>query len=184
MDHYTDIKLLSDAGLLPTVLMNHLFAKLHIQLGQTGEGRIGVSFPEHGKTLGKVLRLHGKRKDLEKLMSGKWYAGLLDYVQFGEISLVPETIQGYRVVRRVQKKSPANMYKRSLAKGWITQEEADQKVAHKKKELLTLPFVQIESLSTRHMMCVFIKHDLLQQKMVVGDFSAYGLSSNATIPWF
>ena len=184
MDYYINIKLLPDAEIVPNVLMNHLFAKLHIRLGQAAEGRVGVSFPEHGKTLGKVLRLHGKREDLEKIMSGKWHAGLLDYVHFGEISLVPETIQGFRTVHRVQKKSPANMYKRSVAKGWVSQEEANQLIAAKKKELLTLPFVQLESLSTRRVMRVFVKHDPLQEESVVGVFSAYGLSNKATIPWF
>lgn len=184
MDYYINIKLLPDAEITPTVLMNHLFAKLHVQLGRVAEGIVGVSFPEHGKTLGNVLRLHGNREDLEKVMSGKWYAGLLDYAYLGEISQVPETVKGYRTVRRVQKKSPANMYKRSVAKGWISQEEADHLIAAKKNELLTLPFVQLESLSTKSLMRIFVKHGPLQGKMVVGDFSAYGLSSKATVPWF
>lgn len=184
MNHYTDIKVLADTETPSTVLMNHLFAKVHIQLGQVVEGRVGVSFPEHGKTLGSIVRLHGDKEDLEKLITGDWISGFIDYADFGNVFPTPKTIKGYRTVQRVQKKSPYNKYKRSVAKGWISQEEADKLIAVTKREMLTLPFVQIESLSTKSMMRIFVKQGPLRDEATVGGFSAYGLSSKSTIPWF
>lgn len=184
MNHYTDIKVLSDTETPLTVLMNHLFAKLHVQLGQVVEGRVGVSFPQHGRTLGSILRLHGDKGDLEKIILGNWRKGFLDYADFGKVSPVPQTIKGYRTVQRIQKKSPYNKYKRSVAKGWMSQEEADKLIVATKREMLTLPFVQLESLSTKSMMRIFIKHGSLCNETTAGVFSSYGLSSKSTIPWF
>lgn len=184
MNNYTDIKVLADTETPTAVLMNHLFAKLHIQLGQIAEGRVGVSFPEHGKTLGSVLRLHGDTGDLEKLIIGDWANGFMDYADFGKISLIPKTIKGYRTVQRIQKKSSYNKYKRSVAKGWMSQEEADKLIAATKREMLTLPFAQLESLSTKSMMRIFIQHGPLRDETTAGGFSSYGLSGKTTIPWF
>lgn len=184
MNYYTEIKIFADTETPTTVLMNHLFAKLHITLGQEVYNRVGVSFPEHGKTLGRIVRLHGDKGDLEKLITGNWLNGFLDYAEFGKVAPVPTTIKGYRTVQRVQKKSPSNKYKRSVAKGWMRQEEADKLIAETKREMLTLPFVQLESLSTKSMMRIFIKHGPLRDETMAGGFSSYGLSSKSTIPWF
>ena len=61
MDHYIDIRVQPDPEFTASQLLNALFAKLHRALGQVADGKIGISFPQVGKTLGECLRLDRKR---------------------------------------------------------------------------------------------------------------------------
>lgn len=183
MDYYLDITVLPDPEFKETVLLNALFAKLHRALGQLGEGKIGVSFPRFGKTLGDQLRLHGTAASLDRLMACNWTQGLKDYTAWSELSPVPADVQ-YRTVRRIQKKSAHNKRKRSIHKGWLTEEEAKLRIPDAQQQTLKLPYTQIKSLSNGNSMRVYIEHGKIQPQAVPGEFSSYGLSPTATIPWF
>ena len=68
MEAYIELQLLPDPEFTATTLMNALFAKLHRGLVSQGGERIGISFPDVGRTsFGLRLRLHGQVADLEKL---------------------------------------------------------------------------------------------------------------------
>jgi len=183
MDHYLDITVLPDPEFKETVLMNALFAKLHRALGQRGDGGVGVSFPRVDKTLGDRLRLHGSAASLDKLMAGNWLQGLRDYVVCSEMHPVPTGVQ-YRTVRRIQKKSAHNKRKRSISKGWLSEQEAYARIPSTQQQTLKLPYAQVKSLSNGNSMRVYIEHGKLQTEPVVGEFSSYGLSSTTTVPWF
>ena len=183
MDYYINFKVLPDPEFEVTVLLNALYAKCHRVIGQLGEGQVGVSFPNHKKTLGDNLRLHGSKEKLSQLMAVNWLKGLGDYTQVSEILAVPNGAQ-YRTVGRKQKKSPQNKRKRAIAKGWCTATEAEEKFKDDLHEPLTLPYAQIKSLSTQNSIRVFIEHGELQENPVKGTYSSYGLSQTATIPWF
>ncbi len=139
MNHYIDIKVLPDPEFEATVLMNALYAKCHRVLGKVANGEVGVSFPQYKKNLGVVLRLHGSKDKLEQLMEERWLKGLTDYTQVSDILTVPDKAQ-YRVVARIQTKSPENKRKRSIRKGWLTQEEAEEKIKDNDQYKLNLPF--------------------------------------------
>lgn len=184
MDSYIDIVVLPDAEISSPALMNNLFAKLHRALVEFAKGDIAVSFPKYGKTLGDILRLHGTHAALERLMIQPWLKGLRDYTSVSAISPVPENVQGYRTTFRVQQKSPQNMRKRSIAKGWLSEEEALHNIPDSKQKRLALPFLQIKSQSTKQEVRLFVGRGELVDKPEAGHFSSYGLSRTATTPSF
>lgn len=184
MDHYLNIRVLADPEFSTQALLEALFAKLHRALVATGHGRIGVSFPRAGKTLGSQLRLHGGSGDLVELQSAGWLKGLRDYCECSEIIPIPTRVQ-YRVVRRVQVKSNAQrLRRRSVSKGWLTEEEALLRIPDNREQQCNLPFLRLKSLSSAQSFLLFIDQGELQETPVSGTFSAYGLSAIATVPWF
>lgn len=184
MDYYLDITLLPDPEFEEQVLLNALFSKFHRGMSQTVPGQVGVSFPDFGKRLGARLRLHGSAAALDKLMAVGWMKGMGDYSRVSAIQDVPAVCQ-YRTVRRVQAKSVWNKRRRSIAKGWLTEEEAETRIPDsQQKDLKHLPFLQIKSLSNGNNMRVYIEHGEIVTALVDGTFNSYGLSTTATIPWF
>lgn len=184
MDSYQDIRVLPDPEFKESMLMAALFAKLHRALGAWGKGDIGVSFPEFKVTPGALMRLHGSQSSLDALEATHWRAGLNDYCAVSPINRIPETV-GWRSVSRVQVKSnPGRLLRRSVRKGWITEQQASQQCAEIKEKHCNLPFLPLRSLSSGQHFRVFILHGEIYPDPVSGTFSSYGLSSQARIPWF
>lgn len=182
MNHYLDIRILPDPEFSQPILLKALFGKVHRGLVAHGDGKIGLSFPEHTSTrLGSRLRLHGSEEKLLALMASDWLAGMRDHCQLGQILVVPAGVQ-YRVVRRVQSKSnPERLRRRAIARGADPSEVAN-KITEGKK--LTLPSVEARSRTSGKTFFLFIEHGPLQDQPIEGEFSCYGLSATATIPWF
>ncbi|MER0128146.1 type I-F CRISPR-associated endoribonuclease Cas6/Csy4 [Franconibacter daqui] len=184
MDHYQDIRVLPDPEFPEEVLMAALFAKLHRALGARGKGDIGISFPDHHLKPGARLRLHGLQAALAELEATRWRASLQDYCLSSPITPVPQ-VQGWRVVSRVQvKSSPARLMRRSVRKGWLTEEQAQQRLPHLQEQHTSLPWLNVKSLSGGQQFRLFIRHGELLPAPVSGTFSSYGLSAQATVPWF
>lgn len=184
MDHFLDIRVLPDPEFKEHTLMAALFAKLHRALVAREKGDIGVSFPEHSHTPGSILRLHGEQSALEQLEAVNWRAGLNDYCKAALVQPVP-AIKGWRVVTRVQVKSSAErLLRRSVRKGWITEDEAQMRQQSMPEQRSSLPFIQMKSLSSGQMFRLFIHHGELKQQQVSGIFSSYGFSADTTVPWF
>lgn len=184
MDHYLDIRILpEEPEVSESFLLNALFAKLHVRLGQQAQGRVGISFPDHHQRLGDLLRLHGQCIDLQALMVDDWLQGLKGYTQCSEVLPIPPIVC-YRTVKRVQAKSAYNKRQRSIAKGWLTEEEALNRIPDSQQKMLHLPFLQLKSRSNGQVMRVYVEHGPLSAVPNAGYFNAYGLSSLATIPWF
>lgn len=184
MDHYCEIRVLPDPEFSEEILMAALMAKLHRALGQRGKGDIGVSFPEHSIKPGAILRLHGNQQALQELELLAWRKGLSDYCQCTEIKSVPE-VNAWRCVSRVQVKSSAQrLMRRSVKKGWVTEEEAQQRILTMSEARTDLPWLNLRSLSSGQSFRLFIRHGELLEAPVAGSFSTYGLSATATIPWF
>ncbi|MGX5025787.1 type I-F CRISPR-associated endoribonuclease Cas6/Csy4 [Enterobacter asburiae] len=184
MDHYIEIRVLPDPEFSEEMLMAALVAKLHRALGQRGKGDIGVSFPAHGIKPGPVLRLHGQQQALSDLESRIWRNGLSDYCVASEIKPVP-AVRQWRCVSRVQVKSSAQrLMRRSVKKGWLTEEEAQQRLQTMQEARTDLPWLNVRSLSTDQTFRLFIRHGELLSAPVAGTFTTYGLSATATVPWF
>lgn len=187
MDSYIELQLLPDPEFPATVLMNALFAKLHRGLATSGEGRIGISFPDVEQKrigLGERLRLHGTVADLERLMSANWLQGMRDHLSCSPISPVPATT-AYRIVRRVQaKSSPERERRRLIARKGISAEAAMNAIPDSAAETLKLPYLLLRSQSTQQQFRLFVEHLPAQENAVKGSFSAYGLSAVATVPCF
>lgn len=187
MDHYLEIRLLPDPEFVPSVLMNALFAKLHRALVELGSNAIGISFPDVGQkplTIGNRLRLHGESDDLQRLLAMSWLTGMRDHVTLMGPSQVPATVD-YRAVQRVQAKSnPERLRRRLIKRKGITEEEALRAIPDSSAKQLKLPFVTIKSQSTGQEFRLFIDHKAIQSEPIAGEFSSYGLSPTATVPWF
>jgi len=184
MDHYIDIRVLPDPEFKESVLLNALFSKLHRALVERGNSEIGISFPAFGKTLGETLRIHGESSSLNRLMGDDWLRGLRDYTSTTSLSPVPSGVQ-YRTVKRLQAKSSAQrLRRRSVAKGWLSEEEAIVSIPLLKEKRLSAPYLQMKSHSTAQAFKLFVEHSPVVDKPVKGSFSAYGFSATATIPWF
>lgn len=189
MDHYIDIRLRPDPDFLPPMLMGALYGKLHRALFDLQSGGIGVSLPDHkigvrARTPGDRLRLHGQQARLEQLMEQPWLAGMRELVQIDGIQPVPENAR-HRVVKRRQFKtgnaSQINRYARRHA---ISPEEAQAVFASSTEPQITLPFIQLNSRSSGQRFALFIEHGKPQAQPATGSFNHYGLSKEATVPWF
>lgn len=184
MDHYQDIRVLADPEFSESMLLAALFAKLHRALAARSKGDIGVSFPEMARQPGNVLRLHGHRQALSELEESHWLKGLRDYTQVSPIQPVPLPVQ-YRKVSRVQVKSSAErLRRRAVNKGWLTAEQARERISLANEQRTSLPFIALKSLSTGQSFRLFIQQGEIQAAPQTGGFSSYGLSACATVPWF
>lgn len=181
MDHYIDIKVLSDPEFDTTTLMNALYSKLHRILAATSEENIGVSFPHSKKTPGDLLRLHAEQSVLQQLMDKNWLKGLSDYTHVTAITIVPDQTQHIRV-KRIQSKMTAARLRRAVKRGSISVQEAETLLAE--RTLLKKPFFQLQSSSTSRRFPLFIEQDEPQTEAIKGTFTSYGLSDKATVPWF
>lgn len=190
MDHHLDIRLRSDPELAPFHVMDALFGKLHLALAARQASDIGISFPAvaavaAGHTgLGDVLRLHGGAAALGALMATPWLAGMLDHVQAAGIAAVPAGAR-HRVVQRVQAKSSAErIRRRQMRRHGYDEAQARERVPDSIERTLALPYVNLRSTSTMQTFRLFIAHGPLLAAPQAGSFSAYGLSPQATVPWF
>jgi CRISPR-associated endonuclease Csy4 len=184
MNNYIDITLLPDPEFEQNMLMGALFSKLHKGLVILGYGEVGISFPKLDKTPGARLRLHSNQQQLEKLMAQNWHEGLNDFTTISIVKEIPKTCK-HRTISRAQSKSNVErLYRRSVKKGWLTEEEAKTKQQQHEDRFLALPFIRLKSSSSSQYFRLFIKQGELQDIPQHGKFSSYGLSSEATIPWF
>lgn len=188
MDHYLDLNVLPDPEFSSGQLLNALYAKLHRALVQLGRDDIGVSFPDHNDAvpcLGTHLRLHGNSAALSALMSAPWFGGLTGLVRQSRIQAVPENAQHRHVCRVQAKSSPERLRRRAMRRHGIDVLTARERIPDTAAKSLSLPFVQLASSSTgQTCFHLYIRHGTVQTEPAVGKFSAYGLSKNATVPWF
>ncbi|PIQ37967.1 MAG: type I-F CRISPR-associated endoribonuclease Cas6/Csy4 [Lysobacterales bacterium CG17_big_fil_post_rev_8_21_14_2_50_64_11] len=188
MDHYIDLHLLPDPEFPTHQLLSALCAKLHRALVQTGRDNIGISFPGHDEavpSLGTHLRLHGSEAALSTLIAIPWLGGLTGLLRQSAIQAVPQQAQ-HRQVKRVQaKSSPERLRRRAMRRHGIDAATARARIPDTAAESLNLPFVQLASRSTgQPCFHLYIRHGPVRATPTSGTFSAYGLSKDATIPWF
>lgn len=191
MNYYMDLRLLSDPEFVPGVLMNALAGKLHRALVLDKSLNIGISFPRKpskGLGLGLVMRLHGSLDDLDRLHGTDWLRGMSDHVVVQAPSPVP-TVHSFVQVRRQQAKSNGEAHRRRLVKRLaqregVDVEAAEARVPHLADQRLDLPFLQLTSQSTGKSFRLFVEQEGVDTGFVVGEFSRYGFSQTATLPWF
>ncbi|CAA6812340.1 MAG: Type I-F CRISPR-associated endoribonuclease Cas6/Csy4 [uncultured Sulfurovum sp.] len=194
MNYYVDIKLFTDTEITLGFVWKKLYAQVHLALVEVRDEKnlvsMGLSFPKYKESafpLGNELRIFAKTKDeLERLDLNRWLERLLDYVSVSPIKEVPSSVNEFVSFGRKQFKVNAERLARRQAKRkGISFEEAlkNYEDFDEEKQKTKLPFVNIKSLSSDREMKIFIqKSDNKEQKE--GLFSTYGLSNEATVPWF
>ncbi|MEA9839735.1 type I-F CRISPR-associated endoribonuclease Cas6/Csy4 [Xanthomonas campestris pv. raphani] len=188
MDHYVDLQLRPDPELAPHQLLSGLYVRLHRALVQQQRQDIGVSFPRHDArkpSLGAHLRLHGRQSALQALMASGWLQGMHDHLTASDILSAPAGAQHRQVTRVQAKSSPSRLRRRAIRRHGIDADTATQRIPDTAAEHLQLPFVVLGSRSTgQASFPLFIRHGALLSEPRAGSFNSYGLSQEATVPWF
>lgn len=190
MRYYQEITLLADAEIPAAYLWTKVFTQLHLAMAaalrRDGAGRIGISFPGYGeKTLGMKLRLFAEEQEtLEALGAENALCRLQDYVHLTGVRKIPEgRLRGHAVYSRVQPDASVERKARRYARRHedTTYEAALALLSSKAKDA-ALPYIQLKSLSTGEKFSLFIRR--AEKEETAGDFTAYGLSREATVPEF
>jgi CRISPR-associated endonuclease Csy4 len=183
MNSYMDIKLLPDAEVPASVLMNAVYTKLHKALCDLKATDIGASFPNTKITLGNVLRLHSAQPRLAFLMQQNWLGGMQGYCDISEVLAVTDNSQ-HRTVSRVQTNMSQAKLKRLIKRGSITEEEVKQYRAKMFTKGLSDPYIELTSGSNANKHRRYIQFSEVTKSPVAGEFDQFGLSKTATVPWF
>lgn len=187
MSHYADIKLRPDPEFPTHQLMSALFGKLHRALVSLRADQLAASFPEYSEaptSLGTILRVIGPPTELDRLMAAEWLQGMRDHVALRAPASVPAGAE-QRHLRRVQaKNSPERLRRRQIRRHGLTSAQAQERIPDSSAERLELPFVQLRSASTGQTFRIYVRLGPSLPNAVPGSFNAYGLSVDASIPWF
>jgi len=183
MDYYLDIRLMPKKEMRENILLNQLYSSFHKRLYDLKSTTIGVSFPEYRLKLGRLLRIHGKKEDLERLEEKDWLGKYRDFCKVGTITVVPKDVE-YRTVSRVQQNMTEAKLRRLIKRGSISDEEVNKYRIKMYKGGLDNPFVELVSMSNGQRHRRFIEFGNLKDTAIEGGFDQFGLSTTATIPWF
>lgn len=185
--HFIDITLLPDPEFSHAHLLGALHAKLHRALVHLRADNIGLSFPRHSRhprSLGNVMRLHGSEPALAALMAQNWLTGMRDHITLAPPAAVPQQVQHRVVQRRQFKTSVERLRRRRMRRKGETAEQASLSIPDTVERQPDLPYVHLRSASTSQSFCLFIDHGPLLAEPVDGSFNSYGLSGQASVPWF
>lgn len=183
MDYYIDVQLKPDAEMRENVLLNEVYTKFHKALFSLKATDIGVSFPNYKIKLGDLIRVHGSETRLKELQSANWLGCLTGCCDVTEVQSIPAGLR-YRNVSRKQANMTAAKLRRLIKRGSISTEDAKQYKAKMFSKGLDNPFLELESSSNGKKHRRYIAFSELFDKAVVGQFDQFGLSKDATIPWF
>lgn len=187
MNQYVDFHLRPNPEIPTYQLLGALYSRLHHALVRLNTADIGVSFPRFDAAfpyLGDQLRLHGTAASLGELIGTGWLHGLRDYVDRSAVFAVPPTAMHRRILRVQAKSSPERLRRRAMRRHGLDADTARLRIPDTVAETLRLPYVEVGSRSTGQTFRIFIQHGPLQAAPAAGGFNAYGLSKEATIPWF
>lgn len=183
MSFYVDIKIKPDDEMRENVLLNKVYIKLHKALSTLKSTEIGISFPCYKVMLGDVIRLHGQEDKLTELQASNWLGGLVGYCDVSSIKVVPKEVL-YRTISRKQANMTEAKYRRLLKRQTITENDAKQYKAKMFQQGLDNPYLELQSGSNGHKYRRYIQFGELRNQPVAGEFDEFGLSKEATIPWF
>lgn len=214
MNYYLEITLLPNYEINLFSLWSKTFQQIHLGLVEIQDAQkrvpIGLSFPEYKMgekfgILGSKLRLFAADEAaLTRFDVPSRLSRLSDYVHCTGIRPVPSTVKGYAVYQREQPKTG----RERLARRYAKRHNLDYETAFNGKvelcakhdnatecermlmsysemphKTINTPFIRLKSLSSGNTFCLWIKKKEIENSMN-GIFTAYGLSSAASVPEF
>jgi len=214
MKSFQELTLLPQEQISIYFLWSRTFQQIHLGLVEMQDDQkrvpIGLSFPEYkvGEkfgVLGGKLRLFAPDEAaLTRFDAASRLSRLSDYVRCTGIRPVPSTVKGYAVYQREQPKTG----RERLARRYAKRHNLDYETAFNGKvelcakrdnatecermlmsysemphKTITTPFIRLKSLSNGNTFCLWIKKADVENHSD-GTFTAYGLSSTATVPEF
>ncbi len=183
MIYYLEIRFLPDAECDLPFLRNTLYTKFHKRLYDLKSSDIGVSFPEYKVKLGRVLRIHGTSQRLQILQSENWLSGLAGYCDISEIQKIPDQAS-HRTVSRKQTNMTAAKLRRLIKRNTIQPDEINRYKAKMFQQGIDNPFLELNSASNGYKHRRYLSFGALQKEATAGNFDQFGLSKQATVPWF
>lgn len=209
---YLEITLLPNPEVGLNFIWSKVYQQLHLgfvdALNADSRAAIGVGFPKYwitdkGFGLGDKIRLFAADETaLARFDAPNRLARLSDYVHCTGIRPVPEKISGYAIYRRKRPKTNPERLARRYAKRHglelaaaliepvklkATPDNANAPTVFRYCDMpvpsVALPFIRLQSLSRGQTFCLWIAKTETAAP-VPGNFSAYGLSSAATVPEF
>jgi len=187
LSHYIEIKILPDPEFSESMLMGALLNKLHRALIELNTTDIGVAWPEYQlkpKSLGGRLRIHSSAAQLDMLMGLSWLKGMSDHTQCSDITEIPKQVEYLNFNRKQYKTNADRLRRRRMKRKGESYEEALAHIPVSIERKSDLPFVGLRSQSTGQSFQLFINRSDVVSEPQVGQFNSYGLSPDATVPWF
>ena len=185
MDYYQDIFVKPNTEMGLNVLLGKVYKKLHYALKEIRPYRIGVSFPNYQTTLGNSIRLHCCETDLANLHICDWLGELISSCQVSNKEATPKKGIKYRTVSRWQSNMSKSKLRRLVKRGSISGEEKQKyHSAMMMSQLTPLPYLVMKSGSTGQWHRRYFLMGDLTDVPTFGEFDSFGLSRQATIPWF
>lgn len=186
MDYYLDLSVMPDPEFRETTLLGALVSKLHRRLVALEADDIGISLPDHEKTppLGRRLRIHGTQKRIETMMQEEWLGGMRGQLEIAPLRPVPAEVLHRGVRRRQYKTNAERLRRRRMQRHGETYEEARSRIPDSVARKVKTPFLTVYSSSSGQRFSLFIEHEPVQELPVTGVFNTYGVSREATVPWF
>ena len=183
MKHYVEIVIKPDDEMRENILLNKVYTKLHKALFTLKTTEIAVSFPKYKVLLGDVIRLHGSESKLSEVKNTNWLGGLSAYCQVSPIQTVPDNVS-YRTISRIQANMTEAKLRRLIKRDSISETEIKQYRAKMFGMGLDNPYLELQSASNGHKHRRYIQFGELREEAVKGTFDCFGLSKDATVPWF
>ncbi|MCP3945016.1 MAG: type I-F CRISPR-associated endoribonuclease Cas6/Csy4 [Desulfobacteraceae bacterium] len=190
--NYFDCKIIETTNALEAVL-GKLYKTIHEIFAAQKITHVGISFPDLDQKPGKTIRLFSDKKTLSDIKDNRKLDFFLKAgaITMSDIKPVPEkhklaVFQRDRFSEKATElyslKSELRLVKH-LAKKGIELDEKKLAGRHKlisARQKKSLPFILMQSKSTRQAFSLFIKKDANPQKFqIVGSFNFYGLSTRA-----
>ena len=202
MQAYQEITLLPSEEIPCNFLWEKVFQQVHLALVEnksfcrTAAGgtdpsvaysEYGVSFPQYCtqlNALGCKLRIFASDSDrLQKLNLHRWLDRLRDYCRVTGIEVVPDEVEHVRFKRRQLCTGIERLARRRAKRKQESFEQALAYYSGFNSQTTRLPYIYMNSLSGKQRFPLFIEKEVATHQET-GEFSCYGLSITATIPWF
>jgi len=183
MDYYIEIKIQPDAEMRENVLLNKVYTKLHKTLCGLTSTDIGVSFPDYKIKIGRMIRIHSTKSRLEQLNNLHWLGGLIGYCKCSKTIKVPENHKNIVISRKQSTMTQAKL-KRLIKRKNISETDIKQYKAKMFSNGLDNPYLELESASTLNKYRRYIQFSHIKEQKITGTFDQFGLSKQATVPWF
>ncbi len=202
MKVYQEIILRPSSEIPHYFLWEKLFQQIHLALVETKIVRkdvvngmekdieyseYGVSFPQYNNqmnALGCRLRVFAiSEEKMDQLNLERWLKRLVDYCQHSQTRTVPVNTMHSRFQRRQFVANSERLVRRRAKRKHETLEEARAHFSGFSAQTSKIPFINVQSSSNNTRFRLFIEQEILRQEET-GEFSCYGLSKKATVPWF
>lgn len=185
MNYYIEILLKPNDASQEAQVQREVYTKLHHLFVSINNAQIGISFPDYNIKLGRRIRLHGENTNLQQVDQMDWLGeDMSKSCEVSKIRQIPSHVN-YRTISRIRPNMSKSKMRRLKRRGSITDKEVEN--AYKAKMFsngLTNPYLDLKSGSTKKIYRLFFNFGPLLDHPIEGRFDCYGLSNNATIPWF